>query len=196
MPHAFCSASFFLAPMALMGVLQHQVPLIMDTGASQTAAAAAALGVTAGVGGLGKLGFGKISDIWPFHYAVVISFGLQAASVLLLLHTQSQAMVWVYAVCFGFSMGGVVVLLPQVVGHFWGLLSYGALLGVLWVANSLGGALGTYASGLIYDYAGNYTYALYMFVGAYVVSICAFLLAGVPRTYTGDSSGISGNRAV
>ncbi|MBS3810202.1 MAG: MFS transporter, partial [Desulfobacterales bacterium] len=175
--------SFFLTPMAQMGVLQHQVPLIMDTGASQ-AAAAAALGVTAGVGGLGKLSFGRISDIWPFRYAVLLSFGLQALSVLLLLYTQTPFMVWVYAVCFGFSMGGVIVLLPLVVGHFWGLLSYGVLLGVLWIANSLGGALGTYASGFVYDYTGNYRYALYLFVAAYIVSIVFFFLAGTPKKRT------------
>lgn len=175
--------SFFLTPMAQMGVLQHQVPLIMDTGASQ-AAAAAALGVTAGVGGLGKLSFGRISDIWPFRYAVLLSFGLQALSVLLLLYTQTPVMVWVYAVCFGFSMGGVIVLLPLVVGHFWGLLSYGVLLGVLWIANSLGGALGTYASGFVYDYTGNYRYALYLFVAAYIVSIVFFFLAGNPKKGT------------
>lgn len=175
----FVFVSFFLAPMAQMGVLQHQVPLIMDTGMSQ-AAAAALLGVTAGVGGLGKLSFGRMSDIWPFHYVILLCFGLQALSVLFLIFTRSPAGAWVYAVCFGFSMGGVIVLLPLVVGHFWGLLSYGVLLGVLWVANSLGGALGTFASGLIYDYTGSYRYALYMFVGAYLISIASFFLAGRP----------------
>lgn len=179
--------SFFLTPMAQMGVLQHQVPLIMDAGISQ-AAAAAALGVTAGVGGLGKLCFGRISDIWPFRYVILLSFGLQAMSVLLLLFAETPLMVWVYAVCFGFSMGGVVVLLPLVVGHFWGLLSYGVLLGALWVANSLGGALGTYASGLIYDYAGDYRYALYLFVTAYIASIACFFLAGRPRPFGGNAA--------
>jgi sugar phosphate permease len=172
-------AAFFLAPMAQMGVLQHQVPMIMDTGMSQ-AAASMALGVTAGVGGLGKLSFGRMSDIWPFHYVILLCFGLQALSVLFLIFTRSPAGAWVYAVCFGFSMGGVIVLLPLVVGHFWGLLSYGVLLGVLWVANSLGGALGTFASGLVYDCTGNYLYALYLFAGAYLIAIASFFLAGKP----------------
>ncbi|MCF8028164.1 MAG: MFS transporter [Desulfobacteraceae bacterium] len=76
--------SFFLAPMAQMGVLQHQVPLIMDTGMSH-AYASVALGVTAGVGGLGKLSFGKMADIWPFQYVILLCFGLQTLSVLFLL---------------------------------------------------------------------------------------------------------------
>jgi MFS family permease len=171
--------SFFLTPLSQMGVLQHQVPLIVDTGASP-AAAAAALGITAGVGGLGKLSFGRLSEIWPFRYVILASFGLQALAVLLLLHIQAPVMTWVYAVTFGFSMGGVIVLLPLVVGHYWGLASYGVILGALWIANSIGGALGTYTSGWIYDVTGSYRYALYLFVAAYTVSITAFFMAGKP----------------
>ncbi|MBS0014370.1 MAG: hypothetical protein KFF46_10405, partial [Desulfobacterales bacterium] len=178
---------FFLAPMAQMGVLQHQVPLIMDTGMSH-AYASAALGVTAGVGGLGKLSFGKMADTWPFQYVILICFGLQTLSVLFLLTTQTPAGVWVYAVCFGFSMGGVIVLLPLVVGHFWGLLSYGVLLGVLWVANAFGGAAGTFVSGLIYDWTGSYNNALYLFAAAYLAAIAAFFAAGRPGSASGPVS--------
>lgn len=178
--------SFFLAPFAQMGVLQHQVPLIMDAGTSE-AMAAAALGVTAGVGGVGKLSFGRISESWPFHYVVLLCFGLQALAVFLLLNAQSALTVWCYAIVFGFAMGGVVVLMPLVVGHFWGLISYGVLLGVIWVANSLGGALGTYASGLIYDHWGNYEYALYLFISAYLVSIVSFFMAGKPLPFHAGS---------
>ncbi|MBA2882014.1 sugar phosphate permease [Desulfosalsimonas propionicica] len=179
--------SFFLAPMAQMGVLQHQVPLIMDTGMSH-AYASVALGVTAGVGGLGKLSFGKMADIWPFQYVILLCFGLQILSVLFLLTTQTPAGVWVYAVCFGFSMGGVIVLLPLVVGHFWGLLSYGVLLGVLWVANAFGGATGTFVSGLVYDWTGSYNNALYLFAAAYLVAIAAFFAAGRPGRASGPAS--------
>ncbi|MFZ1983387.1 MAG: MFS transporter [Desulfatitalea sp.] len=174
--------AFFLAPLAQMGVLQHQVPLIMDTGASE-AMAAAALGVTAGIGGLGKLSFGRISETWPFRYVALFCFGMQALAVLVLLNTHTAVMVWIYAAVFGFSMGGVIVLLPLVVGHFWGLRSYGVLLGVVWVANSFGGALGTYASGLIYDHLGNYRNALYLFIAAYFVAIVAIFMAGKPSAY-------------
>jgi MFS family permease len=179
--------SFFLAPMAQMGVLQHQVPLIMDTGMSH-AYASVALGVTAGVGGLGKLSFGKMADIWPFQYVILLCFGLQILSVLFLLTTQTPAGVWVYAVCFGFSMGGVIVLLPLVVGHFWGLLSYGVLLGVLWVANAFGGAAGTFVSGLVYDWTGSYNNALYLFAAAYLVAIASFFAAGRPGRAPGPAS--------
>ncbi len=174
--------AFFLTPFAQMGVLQHQVPMIMGTGASEVMAAYA-LGVTAGIGGLGKLIFGRISESYSFRGVVIFCFGMQALAVVVLLMARSIVMAWFYAVMFGFAMGGVVVLLPLSVAHFWGLRSYGVLLGVMWIANCIGGASGTYASGLIYDYLGGYRYALYLYIGSYLTSISAFLFAGRPISY-------------
>lgn len=173
------AASFLLAPMAQLGVLQHQVPLIIDAGVSQ-ATATTALGLTAGVGGLGKLSFGRFSEIMPFRYVVTLCFGLQALAVFVLVHINSMTLLWLYVVIFGFSMGGVVVLLPLAVGHYFGLASFGVLLGILWMINAIGGALGTYVSGLIYDYTGAYHYALYLFIAAYLVAISGIFLAGKP----------------
>jgi MFS family permease len=179
------SASFFLAPLAQLGILQHQVPLISDTGVTE-ATAAAALGLTAGIGGLGKMSFGRISEILPFRYVVTLCFRLQALAVFLLLHIHTAAMIWVYVGIFGFAMGGVIVLIPLAVGHFFGLASFGVLLGILWMVNALGGALGTYASGLIYDFSGSYDYALYAFIVAYIVAILGLFLAGGPKPYEMD----------
>ena len=173
------AASFFLAPMAQLGVLQHQVPLIIDAGVSP-ATAATALGLTAGVGGLGKLSFGRLTEIMPFQYVAALCFGLQALAVFVLGNITSMAMLWLYVVIFGFGMGGVVVLLPLTVGHFFGLASFSVILGTLWMVNALGGALGTYASGLIYDYTGTYQYALYLFIAAFLVAISGIFLAGKP----------------
>ncbi len=173
------AASFFLAPMAQLGVLQHQVPLIIDTGVSQTTAATA-LGLTAGIGGLGKLSFGRFSEIMPFRYVVTLCFGLQALAIFVLGNINSMPMLWLYVVIFGFGMGGVVVLLPLAVGHYFGLASFSVLLGTLWMINAIGGALGTYVSGLIYDYTGAYQYALYLFIAAYLVAISGIFLAGKP----------------
>jgi MFS family permease len=165
--------------MAQLGVLQHQVPLIMDAGVSP-ATAATALGLTAGVGGLGKLSFGRFSEIMPIQYVVALCFGLQALAVLILINISSMTMLWLYVVIFGFGMGGVVVLLPLTVWHYFGLASFGVLLGILWMTNAIGGALGTYVSGLIYDYTGAYRYALYLFITAYLVAISGIFLAGKP----------------
>lgn len=165
-----------------MGVLQHQVPIITQIGISQ-AAAATALGVTAGLGGLGKLSFGWISEKIPFHFAAMICFGLQALGSYVLYSADSLAMVWVHVLMFGFSMGGVIVLLPMVVSHFFGLPSFGIIMGTISFAQAIGSASGAYLSGVIYDYFGDYQYALIFYIGVFLTAILTIILAGRPKTY-------------
>lgn len=177
------AASFFLAPLAQMGVMQHQVPLFIDAGISQ-AAAATALGLTAGMGGLGKVVFGRVSEILPVRYAAMLCFGLQALGILILLNTHTLATVWVYVMIFGFAMGGVIVLLPLIVGHFFGLASFGVILGTLSLTQALGGSIGAITSGVIYDYLGSYHYALVAFIAVYLTATLTIFLTGKPLPYT------------
>ena len=177
------SGVMLLAPLAQLGVLQHQVPLIVEAGIPQTTAAVA-LGLTAGIGGLGKLSFGRISEILPFHYAATLCFLLQALGVFILLNAQSMAAVWVYVMIFGFAMGGVIVLLPLVVGHFFGLAAFGVIVGLMSLIQSVGCASGALISGLIYDYMGNYSYALVMYIGIYLLAVITIFLAGKPKPFS------------
>ena len=171
------AATFYLASLALMGMLQHQVPLIVEAGISQTVAAAA-LGLTAGLGGLGKLFFGRISELVPFRYAAMLCFGLQALGVLVLFNVESIAVVWVYVAIFGFAMGGVIVLLPLAVVHFFGLASFGVIMGAVSFVQALGNASGTLISGLIYDFLGSYHYAMLAYMFLYVIAAAEHFSGG------------------
>jgi MFS transporter, OFA family, oxalate/formate antiporter len=182
------AATFYLASLALMGMLQHQVPLIVEAGISQTLAATA-LGLTAGLGGLGKLFFGRISELVPFRYAITLCFGLQALGVLVLLNVESIAMVWVYVAIFGFAMGGVIVLLPLAVAHFFGLASFGVIMGSVSFVQALGNASGALISGLIYDFLGSYHYAMLAYMFLYVIATLSIFLAGKPKLYFANSGG-------
>jgi MFS family permease len=166
----------------MMGMLQHQVPLIVEAGISQTVAATA-LGLTAGLGGLGKLFFGRLSELVPFRYATMLCFGLQALGVLVLLNVKSIAMVWVYVAIFGFAMGGIIVLVPLAVAHFFGLASFGVIMGSVSFLQALGNASGALISGLIYDFLGSYRYAMIGYMFLYVIATLSIFLAGKPRRY-------------
>jgi len=188
------AVSFFLAGLAQMGVLQHQVPIIVDKGLSQ-ATAGTALGLIAGIGGLGKISFGRISEMLPFQWAIVICFGLQALAVFMLLYFQALAVVWIYVPIFGFAMGGIVVLMPLTVGRFFGLGGFGLILGSVWMFQALGGALGTFSAGLIYDLFGNYQLAFYFIVTVYILAITAIFMAGKPdpkQSVMGEDRGEGG----
>ena len=181
------ATTFFIGPLAQMGMLQHQVPLIVEAGISR-AMAATALGLTAGLGGLGKLCFGRISEIVPFRFAIMLCFGLQALAVLVLFNAQNIGMVWVYVSIFGFAMGGVIVLLPLAVGHFFGLASFGVIMGTLSLVLALGNASGALISGVIYDLLGSYHYAMIAYMCLYAIATVCIFLTGKPRPYPGPGS--------
>jgi len=179
-------ATFILAPAAQMGVLQHQMPLVTGIGVSGTVAAAA-LGFTAGLGGIGKLSFGRISELVPVQYVALFCFGLQALGVLILYHASSMVSVWAYVFTFGFAMGGNIVLLPIVVGHYVGLASFGVIMGVVTFFQALGSGSGAIISGLVYDYTGSYEIALQLYIGLYLLAIVAIFLAGRAREFQPDA---------
>jgi sugar phosphate permease len=175
--------SYILAPLAQLGVLNHQVPMITSSSGMSATAAATALGFTAGLGGLGKLSFGRLSDIIPFHLTAAICFGSQALGVSLLYFAHSPVMVWLHVLTFGFGMGGIVVLLPLAVGQFFGMAAFGTIMGAISLAMSMGSASGAVISGVIYDNFGSYQYALIFYVILYLSSIFTIFMAGKPKPY-------------
>ena len=176
------AATFFIGPLAQMGMLQHQAPLTVEAGFPRELASTA-VGLTAGLGGLGKLFFGWVSDKIPIRYAVILCFGLQAVSVLVLLDAGSKSTVWVYVPLFGFSMGGMIVLLPLIVSHIFGLASFGSIMGMVSLVLALGNAVGAVLSGVIYDSLGSYDYAMVTYVCLYAIAALCIVLAGKPREY-------------
>jgi OFA family oxalate/formate antiporter-like MFS transporter len=162
------------------------VPVVTEAGLAPTAAAMA-MGITAGMGGFGKLGFGRLSESLPFHYVAMACFGIQALAIFLLLAFQSSTMVWIYVVLFGFGMGGIVVLMPLAVSHFFGLAAFGTIMGTVAFIQGIGSSSGALISGLIFDYMGNYRYALILFGCIYLSAVAAITMAGKPKPYVPES---------
>jgi MFS family permease len=83
-------------------------------------------------------------------------------------------------------MGGIVVLLPMGISHFFGLAAFGTIMGTVAFIQAIGSSSGALISGLIFDYTGNYRYALVLFGCVYLSAIAAILMAGQPRPYVND----------
>lgn len=175
-------ATFFLSSLAMMGVLQHQVPLISEKGIPYSSATIA-LGMTSAIGGLGKFGLGRLTESIPFKWVVVICLGMQLLGLLLLLNLHTMNTVWLYTMIFGFGMGGIIVLQPLAISRYFGLTAFGVLLGICQLSHSVGSSLGSYTSGVLYDHFGNYQQALLVYIVVYLIGIAAVFLAGKPKKY-------------
>jgi MFS family permease len=110
-------------------------------------------------------------------------FGVQALAVFLLLSFHSTVMIWTYVLLYGFGMGGIVVLLPIVVSHYFGLAAFGTIMGTVAFIQAIGSSSGSFVSGLIFDYMGNYSLALILFGSIYVLAVFTVFMAGKPKPY-------------
>ncbi len=172
--------TFFLGGMAMLAILQHQVAIMCEKGISYIAASNA-LGITSGMGGVGKFCFGRMTESMPLKWVVTICYVIQAVGVLFLFYLSSEYMVWGYAAIFGFGMGGVLVLQPLAVSGYYGLKSFGIVLGLISLGQQLGASFGAFSAGVLYDYFGSYHFAMLLFLGIYAAAVFSIFMAGNAR---------------
>ncbi len=80
-------------------------------------------------------------------------------------------------------MGGNVVLLPVSVGEFFELATFGVIMGAVSFSQCVGHTSGAILSGIAYNYFGNYSHALILYIGLYFCAMVAVFFAGKPRVY-------------
>jgi len=83
-------------------------------------------------------------------------------------------MFYLFAIVFGFAYGGEVPQIAALVGQLFGLRSVAALVGVVLIGLSIGGALGSLMGGRIFDLTQSYQVA---FIAAMIVSFSTVILA-------------------
>jgi MFS family permease len=153
------ASAFSLTVMGLSAVLLHQVPLLIDMGVTP-AHAALALGATAGVGVVGKLGFGALLDRVEQRRVIVGCFLAQAAGLLLLPFAHVPALLVLYVVVYGYSMGGNATLQATVLGECFGRRHYGAIAGRMGPIIVFAQAVAVPLVGWLRDRTGSYLPAI------------------------------------
>jgi MFS family permease len=114
------------------------------------------LGATAGVGVVGKLGFGALLDRFGQRRVILLCFGLQALGVLLLVAPTSAATLVAFVAVYGFAMGGNATLWATVVASAFGRLHYGAISGWMTPVIVAVQALAIPLAGAVRDTRGTY----------------------------------------
>ncbi|HEY82087.1 MAG TPA: MFS transporter [Dehalococcoidia bacterium] len=175
--------TFFISGFSSLGVIQNQVPHLQDIGYPLAIAAGALTGL--GLGStIGKFIFGWLCDRIQAKYACAISLVLLAVSTLILMSmgpTSPMAIMWLYAIILGLGAGGWLPTMSMLVNVNFGLISYGAIFGMISLAQGIGGALGPLVGGYMYDTMSTYQWAFALFLALYAIAIPAILLVRRPR---------------
>ena len=166
---------FAISMMAAFGhqlITIHLVPHATDKGFS-TATAATFMSVLGVTNILGKLTMGTVSDYIGRQKAMIIAFSLAIAMLFWLIVAEELWAFYLFAALFGFAYAGWMPLFPTLTADLFGVASLGAIYGVVNASNAIGGALGTFLGGYIFDVTQSYVTA---FISAAVLLVIGIVL--------------------
>jgi MFS family permease len=165
---------FGLSIFCLGLAMTHLVPHARDTGLSAVTAAGllSAMGIFSIAG---RLLSGLISDRIGARLVLAAGLLVQSAMMLWLAGADSIRAFYLFAVMFGLSYGGTVVLIPKLTSHLFGLGSIGAIFGALSVADGLGYGTGPLMAGYVFDRTGSYRMSFFIAASALLLALAATL---------------------
>jgi len=176
--------SYLTNGFGLGGISLNQVPHLTDIGFSLTTGATVLSMV--GIGSLvGKLGFGWLCDRIRANYVWAIACSLLMAAIIMLMNmelTSPSAIIWLYAITMGMSLGGWVPTMSMFTSTNFGLASYGTIFGMLLLFQSIGGAVGPLIAGYMYDTMNTYHQAFVLFIVLNAVAISTALAIRHPKS--------------
>lgn len=160
---------YFCFGICLHSVMVHIVPMATDLRIEESAAAAIISVI--GIGSIGgKLLVGIVSDRIGVKPTLNLSFILLFLAMTWLQFAGALWTFYLFGILFAVAYGGVMSLQSLIIVEHFGLAAAGVTTGVVTFIYTIGGALGPFITGLIFDLTGNYSLA-------YIVSAVLALAA-------------------
>ena len=131
----------------------------------------------------GKFVFGYLADKIPHRKVFYVNLLVMLAGAILLA-TVRVDLFWVAVVLFGLGWGGLYTMLQLLTVECFGLKSTGKILGTITVLDAIGGGLGIWLTGVLYDKTGSYQVPFAVLV---VLIVLAMLAATQVRREVPDS---------
>jgi MFS family permease len=164
-------------------LLVHQVAFLVDQGIPVMVAATAA-----GLVGLSSV-FAKVGSGWAadvigrrrtFTTGMILVL-LSVATLLAVARSHYVPAVYVYGVLMGIGYAATVPIMPTVISDVFAGARFGSIFGSLHLANAIGGAVGAWLAGAVFDSTGGYTVSFLAAAVAAVLAVGAVSLARPSR---------------
>lgn len=152
----FLIGSFFVCGYSVAMLQTHFVPYVTDLGISPDVAATA-LGLRSGFNILGLILGGVLADRVGRKIPLAIIYFVRAIAIVFLLTVDTPVMLYLFAIVAGLAWFASVPLTITLTVDIYGLRHMGTLVGFVFLGHQLGGALGTYLAGWLFDVTGSYT---------------------------------------
>ncbi len=165
--------AFTMVLVAQTGFVIHQVAFLEERLGSRNAAALA-LSTTAFGSIVARLIVGLFADALDKRWLAAVLFAIQATATLLVLRVDGVAATYALTLTFGFTIGNIYMMQSLLVSEIFGMVSFGALFGIVALAGQAGSGLGPFIVGLLEDKTGGYDVpftitALVSYAAAFVI---------------------------
>jgi len=173
-------AIYLITVFCALTSLTHITLHAIDIGISATNAAA----LLSNIGGasiVGRLVMGNVSDRIGPKRAMAICFFILVAVLSWLLLSQELWMLYLFSTVYGFTHGGFATLISPMVAELFGTRSLGTIFSTVALSGTIGGAIGPFLAGLLFDTQGSYRLA---FLICTALSIIALVLASLLKQPT------------
>ena len=166
--------------LSIGAVLAHIVLHGIDAGASPNQAAVI-LSFVGALSTTGRIVLGITGDRIGYKRTIAFGFALMSASLFWLLLAKDLWALYLFAVAFGFSYGGLAALFSPFIAEQFGLKSHGIILGVFMIASQIGEAIGPVVTGYVFDVRGSYFVAFLIWAVLATVGLIMVLMFRTPR---------------
>ncbi len=148
---------FFCFGYSATSLQVHLVPHILNLDIpSATAVSAGVMAVVGGINIVSRLAYGGIGDKIGSRQAYGLGLMIMSAGVLWLLFISQPWVLYIFAVIWGFSAGGIGTVQTSIVAEFFGVKSIGIIFGVCGLGVMIGGSIGPVVTGYLFDIFNNY----------------------------------------
>jgi MFS family permease len=175
--------AYVFTPLAVFPVVTHQVAFAVDHGFAPRFVAGI-FGLTGFMSIAGRIVFGLAADRIGRAPSAAVSYACTAMGTLALLSIEAwrhPAVLYLYGVLFGLGFGARGPIITAIAAARFPGRRFGAIYGLLSVGNGLGGAIGPWFAGALFDLTGTYRLAFLLTVTFCAAGAACFFLAEPSR---------------
>jgi MFS family permease len=176
-----------LASMGNQIIVTHQIAYAVDIGFTKVFAASI-FGLMGVISIGGRIWFGYLADVRRreivFTWVQVIS----AVGILALLVMRDTSLPWllyIYAVCYGLGQGSRALVLSAISADIFHGKHFGAIFGYFTFSIGIGGAVGAWLGGFLFDVTHSYVIPFWVSLACLVVSV--FIVLASSRVVTAQT---------
>jgi MFS family permease len=168
-----------LASLGNQIIVTHQIAHAVDVGYSKVFAASM-FGLMGVISIGGRVMFGYLADVMKremvFTWVQIIS----AVGILALLAMRDDTTPWllyIYGVCYGLGQGSRALVLSAISADIFHGKHFGAIFGFFTFSIGIGGAIGAWLGGFLFDVMGNYTVPFWASLACLIISVFIVLVS-------------------